>query len=152
MVDEEIKTSADELVELARTRGKVSIEEAAKILNMDFSAVQNLVDFLVEENIFGVEYKFTTPYIYLSGKRAVKLELNSSQPQKKENIKEEFFRKARERRLSEEELVKLWDKYLRTNIRFVREDFFEKAKSKHLTYDEINGLWDKYKALIEEAT
>ena len=61
----EIRTGADELVELVKKRKKISIEEAAKLLGLKPANIQGLVDFLVEDKKFGVEYKFTTPYVYM---------------------------------------------------------------------------------------
>ena len=72
-----LKTSADDLYELVSSRKKISVEEAAKILKVPNNTVQALVDFLVEERIFGIEYKFTTPYIFISEEKEKKIELES---------------------------------------------------------------------------
>ncbi|MBI2208893.1 hypothetical protein HYU50_05350 [Candidatus Woesearchaeota archaeon] len=66
MVNDILKTSADDLYELVKSREKISVEEAAKLLRMPINTVHALVDFLVEEKMFGIEYKFTTAYIYIS--------------------------------------------------------------------------------------
>ena len=68
-----LKTSADDLYELVKSRKKISVEEAAKFLKLPVKTVHALVDFLVEEKIFGIEYKFTTPYIYLSEEYSKKM-------------------------------------------------------------------------------
>ena len=72
MADFVLRTVADELLELVRKSKKISVEEAAKKLKMPVDSVQALVDFLVEEKIFGIEYKFTTPYVYISEKASKK--------------------------------------------------------------------------------
>ena len=64
MGNEILKTSVDDLYELVESRKKISVDDAAKLLKLPVNIVQSLVDFLVEESIFGIEYKFTTPYIY----------------------------------------------------------------------------------------
>ena len=63
--DSIIRTVADELFELVKKAKRISVEDAAKQLKVPITTVQTLVDFLVEEKVFGIEYKFTTPYIYL---------------------------------------------------------------------------------------
>ena len=63
--DSIIRTVADELFELVKKRSKLSVEEASKQLKIPIATIQALVDFLGEEKVFGIEYKFTTPYIYL---------------------------------------------------------------------------------------
>src|SRR3989338_6336391 len=65
MADFVLRTVADELLELVGKHKKISVEDASKKLKMPAASVQALVDFLVEEKVFGIEYKFTTPYIYL---------------------------------------------------------------------------------------
>ena len=65
-MDNLLKTSVDDLHELVKSRGKISVEEAAKVLRLPINVVHSLVDFFVEEKLFGIEYKFTTPYIYIS--------------------------------------------------------------------------------------
>ena len=60
-----IRTAADELFELVKKNAKISVEGAAKQLRIPLATIQALVDFLVEEKVFGIEYKFTTPFIYL---------------------------------------------------------------------------------------
>ena len=72
------------------------MEDASKILKLPMNVVQSLVDFLVEEKIFGIEYKFTTPYIYISQEKGKKVHPQISVPREKEEkpiTKEEFCRK-----------------------------------------------------------
>ena len=76
MTDNVLKTGVDELYELVMSRKKISVEEIAKILKIPDDTVQALVDFLVEEKIFGIEYKFTTPYVYISHEKGRKIYTN----------------------------------------------------------------------------
>jgi len=139
-----LTTSADQLVEFVKSKEKVTIEETAKTLKIPEKTVQALVDFLVEEKILGIEYKFTTPYIYLSKK-------NFKEPifiRKKEApillSKEEFYEKAKSRNISYQKIESLWRKYLEKQLRNVKEDFYENAKQKDIPYGRIDSLWQKY--------
>ena len=98
-----LRTSADDLYELVKSRKKISVEEAAKILKIPDKVVQALVDFLVEEEIFGIEYKFTTPYVYISQEKEKKISLESK-PKKELLKKEEFFQKAGTWNISSEKI------------------------------------------------
>ena len=138
-----LKTSADDLYELVRLKKKISVEDAAKILKMPNNTVQALVDFLVEENIFGIEYKFTTPYIYISQEKEKKIDIQSSLA-KKLVTKEEFFQKAGKWNISPEKINELWKKYVRENLDSIKEDFYAKANSKNISGEKVDALWKKY--------
>ena len=142
-----LKTSADDLFELVKKRKKISVEEAAKILKLPQATVQALVDFLVEEKIFGLEYKFTTPYVYLSkedfGKKPYKPHEKASFV-KKLGTKEEFYEKAKQRSISHEKIGSLWKKYLNQNLEQIKEEFNQKAKLRNIPEEKIENLWKKY--------
>ena len=138
-----LKTVADDLYELVKSRKKISVEDAAKILKVPNKIVQALVDFLVEERIFGIEYKFTTPYIYISRERRKDVEFQITPP-KKIITKEDFFRKADEWKVSSEKINYLWKKYVQENINSIKEDFYTKAQSRNLQKERIEVLWKKY--------
>jgi DNA-binding transcriptional regulator YhcF (GntR family) len=143
MANNVLKTSADDLYELVRLKKKISVEDAAKILKMPNNTVQALVDFLVEENIFGIEYKFTTPYIYISQEKEKKIDIQSSLA-KKLVTKEEFFQKAGKWNISPEKISELWKKYVRENLDSIKEDFYAKANSKNISGEKVDALWKKY--------
>ena len=119
-----LKTSADDLYELVKSRKKISVEDAAKILKVPNKIVQALVDFLVEERIFGIEYKFTTPYVYISQEKEKKIELESKH-EKRWITKEEFFQKASKWNLPFEKINDLWKRYIQENLNFIKETFYE---------------------------
>lgn len=61
-----ITTAVDDLIHLVKESGKISLMEAAKQLDVPQKTVETWVDFLVEEERLSIEYKFTTPYIFLN--------------------------------------------------------------------------------------
>ena len=108
MDNDVLKTSVDDLYELVKSRKKISVEDTAKILKIPLNIVQSLVDFLVEEKIFGMEYKFTTPYVYLSQEKEKKIGADISPMQEKKLItKEEFYQKVNAWNVSSEKVNEL---------------------------------------------
>lgn len=107
-----IETGVDKLVNLVNRKGKIASEDAAKELGVSTTVVMEWVDFLEEEGIINVEYKFTTPFLVarklakkdvrekakeFSGKREVfvrKAEVSLSflgrESDKLESLKQEF--------------------------------------------------------------
>ena len=141
-----LRTGADELFELVRTKKKISIEEAAKILGMPVNTVHSLVEFLVEEKIFGIEYKFTTPYIYLSREFKVKPSHEQKRASISDNLvtKEIFFDRAKHKGIHNQKIHDLWNKYLNQNLKNIRHEFYKKARLKIKNEHKINSLWTKY--------
>ena len=141
---EVLRTTADELLELVKKSRKISVEEAAKRLNMPAASVQALVDFLVEEKVFGIEYKFTTPYIYLY-KESIKGPKGKDKGFAKGLVtKEQFYQKAKEKKVPYEHIGGMWRKYLQQNLAHLREEFLRKAVEKKIPEKKIEELWKKY--------
>ncbi len=142
--DSIIRTVADELFELVKKRSKLSVEEASKQLKIPIATIQALVDFLVEEKVFGIEYKFTTPYIYLY-KEGLKQAKGKEKSFTKELVtKEQFYEKAKEKKITYEYIEGLWRKYLQRNLVHIREEFLRKAKEKKVPEEKIEELWKRY--------
>lgn len=142
--DSLLRTSADELFELVKKSSKISVEEAAKKLKMPIQTIQALADFLVEEKVFGIEYKFTTPFLYL-----YKEGINEAKGKDKGFTnglvtKEQFYEKAKGKNTPYEHIEGMWRKYLQQNLVYIREEFLKKAKEKKIPEQRIDGLWKKY--------
>ena len=145
--DNVLRTVADELAELVKKSKKISVEEAAKKLKVPVSSVQALVDFLVEEKVFGIEYKFTTPYVYMYK------EFKQAQGREKSFTddlvtKEMFYEKAKSKKMPYEYIEGLWRKYLQQNLVNIRQEFLKKAKEKKIPEEKIEELWSKYLAYL----
>ena len=86
-----IETGVDKLVEIVRAKRKISIQDAAKQLGVGPVVVEEWADFLEEEGIISIEYKFATPYL-------VERKSTKEEVKKKEkdfhSKKEGFIRKA----------------------------------------------------------
>ncbi|GEM_PF-6636601 len=86
----EITTGVDKLVALLNERKRISISDAAKALSMQKVVIEEWADFLHEQGVIDIDYKFTTPFL-------VKRELTKEEVSKKskdfEGRKEGFVRK-----------------------------------------------------------
>ncbi|MBS3105032.1 hypothetical protein J4234_02135 [Candidatus Woesearchaeota archaeon] len=139
-----LRTTADELLELVEKSKKISVEEASKKLKMPAASVQALVDFLVEEKVFGIEYKFTTPYIYLYKEGVKQAKIKEKSFVKDLITKEQFYEKAKEKNVPHEHIEGVWRKYLQQNLANIREEFLRKAREKKTPEDKIEELWKRY--------
>jgi len=61
--DSMIETGVDKLVRLVKQNKRISVPDAAKALDVSKVVVEEWSDFLEEEGIISIEYKFTTPYL-----------------------------------------------------------------------------------------
>ena len=142
--DSVVHTVADELFEIVKKSNRVSVDEVAKQLKVSLETIQSLVDFLVEEKVLGIEYKFTTPYIYIY-KEGIKVARGKEKSFTRGLVtKEQFYEKAKEKNIRHEYIEGLWRKYLQQNIISMRDEFFKKAKEKKLSEERIDELWKKY--------
>jgi len=139
-----LKTTADQLIEFLKRKEKATIEEVAKALKIPGKTVQALVDFFVEEKVIDLEYKFTTPYIYLSKEDAKKHHLLRKKEAPVLISKEDFYTKAKSRKISYQKIGSLWRKYLEQQLTHLKQEFFEKAKKKGMHSHKVESLWQKY--------
>jgi hypothetical protein len=146
-----VETDVDVLVSLVKEKGRISIDDAAKLLKISPAILQRWVDFLVEEEILGIEYKFVTPYLYFNkdAKNSASV-LSESEGEYLED-KNVFFQKARDRGLPIARINSLWQKYLISNLEEIRDHFIRKAKSRNITEHQIQELWQQYYAYLKRA-
>lgn len=136
-----LKTDVDDFINLVKKAGKITLSDAARKLGISETIIEAWTDFLVEERVLGIEYKFTTPYIYLeSGFAGGSSEDGLFGLQ----TKEEFFEKGAKRKLPESQISKLWVKYLSSNEDRIKTIFFKKAKARNINPEKVEALWKKY--------
>jgi len=63
LTDSIIETGVDKLVKLVNEKGRISSFDAAKELGVSNTVVMEWADFLEEEGIISIEYKFTKPFL-----------------------------------------------------------------------------------------
>jgi predicted ArsR family transcriptional regulator len=140
MVEGTIKTGVDNLIELLKNTDKITLNDAAKKLKIKTKILQKWVDFLVEEKIISVEYKFTVPYIYLN--RTRQEEKNIVSKKSLEEMKTAFTEKAERKNIPEEHISALWGKKLEREIENQKEYFFRYARLKKIA--DIEKAWAEY--------
>ena len=90
MVDTEITTGVDRLISLIDEKKRISMSDAAKELSVPKVVIEEWSDFLHQQGVIDIEYKFTTPFL-------VKRELSQDEVDHKskdfEGRKEGFVRK-----------------------------------------------------------
>lgn len=138
-----LRTSADDLIEVIRRHKKMSVEDLAKVLRISLQSVQAMVDFLVEEKVLDIEYKFTTPYVYLNEGKT-----NEYKGVLGRFSKEDFFSRAREKGVTEDEITLLWKRYLAQNLPLIRQDFMTRAYAHGASAEKAEELWQKYLAYL----
>lgn len=139
-----VRTDVDKLMDILKDKEKITLEEAAHKLNMSISTTQAIVDFLVEERILGIEYKFTTPYIYLAKKSLAKEKVAYKVEKPVLLSKQQFYEKAKGRNVPTSKIPNLWRKYLDNQLATLKKEFFERTKKRNLSIEKMNQLWEKY--------
>ncbi len=85
--DSIITTEADALINLLKIKGEISLEEAAKELNMNIKTVEEYANFFEEEGLIKITYRFTTPYLSLKEKKEEIPEIKFSPEEESYEIK-----------------------------------------------------------------
>ncbi|MCD6464222.1 hypothetical protein J7L02_01725 [Candidatus Woesearchaeota archaeon] len=147
-----VKTGVDKLLDLLKTVDKISVQEAAKRLDVPLQTLQSWVDFLVEENVIGVEYNFTSPFIYLNKAPEESLREQPVQVKHKRaslnDFYQEFKRLGLEKKIPLEKIDEFWNERLMTTLENVKDYFYREARKRGFKEDEIQNLWKEYKAQV----
>jgi hypothetical protein len=142
-----VRTGVDDLLDLLRRVNKITLPDAAQKLGISQALLQSWVDFLVEEEILGIEYKFTKPIIYLNKpaeekKASVKEEAEASL----EAYKQDFKLRASQKSIPVEKIGFLWKDHAKDALGRRRDFFFREAKKRNLP--NIETLWRIYNEKI----
>ncbi len=136
-----VTTGVDTLLQLLKERKKISLSEAAKELKLKESAIKQWVDFLVEEKIIGIEYKFTKAYLYLN---ETDEELDEDKRTESLQVfKDKFKKRASESNIDTTQIELLWERHLLSEMELQKGYFFKETKNKKLPQIEL--LWESYK-------
>ncbi len=151
MTEEVVRTGVDELLELLAHSAKTPLTEVATKLKVDAGVIQAWVDFLVEEGIVGIEYRFTTPYIYLN-KVVEKKQEDATIKEESYNIqyfKKQFWDKAKANNIPENQIDMLWKNHVNQALELQKKYFF--FESQRRKFNNIEQIWKEYKELIQYA-
>lgn len=134
-----LRTDVDDFINLVKDKEKIDLGTAAKLLHVDERTIEAWADFLVEERILGIEYKFTTPYVFINSEKHKTASDNFDF-----ETKEEFFIKAKQKNIPDYQAKILWLKYLTVNERKIKAAFFGRCKSRGISNEKTEDLWKKY--------
>ena len=147
MADSTVRTGVDELLDLLRKIDKITLSDAAKKLGLNSSLLQSWVDFLVEEEIIGIEYKFTKPIIYLNKPaEEKKARIKEEAEIGLESYKQDFKLRASEKSIPVEKISFLWRDHAKEALSRRKEFFFREAKKRNLA--NVDNLWRIYNEKI----
>jgi len=151
MTDELVRTGVDELLDLLAHNVKMPLTEVATKLKVDVGVVQAWVDFLVEESIVGIEYKFTTPFIYLNKVVEKKVDEDSAKEDKYniQYFKKQFWEKAKTNNIPMDQTEMLWKNHITQALDLEKKYFFFEAQRRKLA--NADQLWQEYSELIQSS-
>ncbi len=147
VTDDVLTTDVDAYIDLVKKQKKIALADASRLLNIPLATIQAWTDFLVEEKILGIEYKFTTPYVYFIEEKKRTQDVSYIGF----DTKEAFFEKARQKGIRDSHINLLWAKYLAANKESIKKVFIDKAKEKGLDDVKVEHLWVKYLEYLEGA-
>jgi hypothetical protein len=145
MVDT-LQTGVDKFIALLRKHDKLTFAEVAEKLKVEIDVIQSWVDFLIEENMVGLEYKFTVPYVYLNKKtidEEVQIETKKLSFQE---FKEKFILTQIKGDVPKDKINELWKTHLLEKVE-QKKDFFINEALK-IGIKDISGAWTQYKDSI----
>jgi predicted ArsR family transcriptional regulator len=136
----EVKTGVDQLMELVKEKKKLTVAEAAKALSVPEKTALAWVDFLVDERLLGIEYKFTTPYIFPLSER--KLQEQKEEEHSLSDFKDVFMAYAKSQGMPENTLKELWREQLRRVTEKQKEHFISECQKHQIT--KADELYEQY--------
>jgi len=146
MGDEVIKTGVDELMAYLEGKEKIALIDAAVALKVKADVLQSWVDFLVEEGLLCIEYKFTKPFIYLNKPHEEKVAVIKEGALSWATYRDAYLLKARAKNLPESELQALWKAQALAAVESRKSFFYDEARKRFLS--DIDLLWSAYKGEV----
>ena len=146
MEHDELRTDVDAFLEIVKKNRKISLIDAAKQMNVPVQTVQLWTDFLVEEGIVGIEYKFTTPYVFILEEKQGKAGFGYIGF----DTKEVFYEKAKKKGINENQIRMLWLKYITANEETMKKVFEDKARERGIPANKVPMLWKKYYSYLKK--
>ncbi len=148
MNEDVVTTGVDDLLHYLRGKDRVALQDVASVLTVSIDTVQAWVDFLVEEKILGIEYKFTKPYIYLNkDEKKTKGKILESTTMSLEQLKKEYQDRALTKQIPQLKIRELWLARVQEALLLKREYFLEQAKRRHA--EDPESLWKEYKSDLQ---
>jgi len=146
MGEQVIRTGVDKLIAFLEGREKASVLDAAAALGVSVDTLQNWVDFLVEEGILGIEYKFTKPFIYLNKEEETKAKKIGEEELSWETYHKAFLEKAERKSIPALKAASLWKNHVLTSLEEKRSFFYDEARKRQ--FADPDKEWQEYKTRV----
>jgi hypothetical protein len=144
MGEEVITTGVDDLLDYLKGKDRVAMQDVATFLSVSMDTLQAWTDFLVEEKILGIEYKFTKPYIYLNQvEKSKHKQVVEQAAMTLEQIKQEYKERAMAKQMPIPKIIELWRAHVQEALESKKEFFFEQASRKNASNPQ--QLWSQYR-------
>lgn len=137
-----IVTGVDALIDLLKKEGQMDVASAAKRLKYSEETVQSWADFLVEENLIGIDYKLTKPVIYLITEKKNK-DPYSELKEEFAKYKKDFDANLKKKELTSEKSAFEWKEHILGKLELLQSFFMSEAEKRGLKQPE--KLWEEYK-------
>jgi hypothetical protein len=145
MGEETVTTGVDDLLEYLKGKDRIAMQDAAVVLKVPLTTMQAWVDFLVEEKILGIEYKFTKPFIYLNKDETIKKkQIVEKTTITLEQVKQEYMDRAAAAQIPQNKMRELWRAHVQQALAAKREYFFDQAGRRNA--GNPRKLWEDYQA------
>jgi len=145
MVQERVETGVDDLIKYLQDKGKVGLKETAQAIKISEETLQLWVDFLVEERILGLEYKFTKPFIFLNKPKTSNSNSNKDDLVTIEFFKNEFVKNAKSKKIPDDKIEDLWHSHLSSSLLKLKPFFLLEAKKRNIKHspEELFMMYNK---------
>lgn len=142
-----VKTGVDALLEILKQEQKISLVDAAKKLGISEKTIKLWVDFLVEEKVVGMEYKFTKPYVYLNKTQEEEhVHVKKDETPDMKTFKTDFEERAATSNIPTQQIAFLWKDHLLNQVEVEKPFFYREARKRGLS--NIDDLWKEYQELL----
>ncbi len=137
----EVKTGVDDLMRVVQAEKKISVPNIAKRLNLSEKVVQSWVDFLVEEHLLGIEYKFTTPYVFSLQKQRPRRAVDE-EAYVLSDFKDVFITYCQQKQIPEEQHQQMWREHLDSVVQSQKTFFAEECNRRGIS--DVETLFADY--------
>ena len=131
-----VQTGVDKLVSYLKGRGQVLLNDVAKELDVDIKTVEMWANFLSEEKLVEIEYKFTKPYLSLVG--------DKSSEDSIQGIKKSFEDEHSDKSKDFKEYK--WKNQVLAVLEKKRDFFIKEANKRNI--QEPEKVWEEYKKRV----
>lgn len=143
MGEDIVTTGVDDLLAYLKGKDRIAMQDAATVLNVPMETLQAWTDFLVEEKILGIEYKFTKPYIYLNREEKPKhKQVRERTAVPLSDLKQEYEDKARTKQIPNAKIPELWRSHVLEALALKHQYFIDQASYRNA--QDPNRLWEEY--------